>query len=53
MCAFFPVSVDLKENQTKVQVFQTCFLFLQDQYEFCYRALQEFLDSFDLYANFH
>ena len=25
---------------------------LQDQYEFCYRTVLEYLDSFELYANF-
>ena len=27
-------------------------LIFQDQYEFVYRAIQEYLASFDLYANF-
>lgn len=28
------------------------FVLSQEQYEFCYTTLQEYLDSFDLYANF-
>ena len=27
-------------------------LSLQDQYEFCYKSVLEFLDSFELYSNF-
>ena len=25
---------------------------MQDQYEFCYKTVLEYLDSFELYANF-
>ena len=28
------------------------FVVMQDQYEFCYKTVLEYLDSFELYANF-
>ena len=30
----------------------TIALLLQEQYEFCYKTVLEFLDSFELYSNF-
>lgn len=30
----------------------SCFFFFQEQYEFCYKVVQDFIDIFSDYANF-
>jgi len=44
--------VDVYQAIKKMRQQRTAMVQTRDQYEFCYRALQEYLDSFDLYANF-
>nr|XP_047123425.1 receptor-type tyrosine-protein phosphatase F isoform X5 [Hydra vulgaris] len=44
--------VDVFQTVKKLRYQRTAMVQTKDQYEFCYRALQEYLDSFDLYANF-
>ncbi|XP_065070051.1 receptor-type tyrosine-protein phosphatase S-like isoform X2 [Rhopilema esculentum] len=44
--------VDVYQAVRKLRLQRTAMVQTRDQYEFCYRALQEYLDSFDHYANF-
>ena len=39
-------------NQPHYITISCLFLFLQEQYEYCYKTVLEYLDSFELYANF-
>ncbi|XP_066915195.1 receptor-type tyrosine-protein phosphatase S-like isoform X3 [Clytia hemisphaerica] len=45
--------VDVYQTVKKMRQQRTAMVQTRDQYEFCYRALQEYLESFDVYANFH
>ncbi|XP_057299709.1 receptor-type tyrosine-protein phosphatase F-like isoform X2 [Hydractinia symbiolongicarpus] len=44
--------VDVFQTVKKMRQQRTAMVQTRDQYEFCFRALQEYMDSFDLYANF-
>lgn len=45
--------VDVYQTVKKMRQQRTAMVQTKDQYEFCYRALQEYLESFDVYANLH
>jgi len=44
--------VDVYQTVKKLRQQRTAMVQTKDQYEFCYQALQEYLDSFDHYSNF-